>query len=205
MIRTLCNMLVVLVCVLTLPACGGSPTGPTPDPTPIPEPVPIPEPTPEPEPEPTPEPQPTPEPPPVVLPPTTAYDGSWIGGGTGTASDSTPVTVGVELEVVDGAIKSWTINYNFRDATPPMQKNLCRRHINGGRVPIIGNSFLNTIVESKFALYTPTIFKGTFSSTVAVAGTITLVYTIPLQSPEDLELRRACPASATLEWSAKKR
>ena len=55
MIRTLCNLLVVLACVLTLPACGktglSNPTGPS-DPTPIP--TPIPTPTPEPTPTPTP-------------------------------------------------------------------------------------------------------------------------------------------------------
>ena len=55
MIHTLRNLLVVLVCALTLSACGDGPTvGPTPEPVPTPAPAPQPQPTPEPTPAPVP-------------------------------------------------------------------------------------------------------------------------------------------------------
>ena len=263
MTRTFYNLLVVLVCVSSLPACGGGvkPYNPTePTPTPIQAPVPTP----------TPSPEPPPEPALVSLTGTVrskagsplngapvkvldgvnagqttttnglgayrfdgltpgngnlsasavgyqesragvyindsildfvlepaSYAGTWVGNGTGTASDGSPVTVTVELKVVGDVgnyvIDSWKVGYKFhydlchRNSPLPVELD----------IPIVENSFLGTINQQDFLVYTPTIFKGTFSP-AEVSGDVTLVRT-------SFDKYRECPQSATVSWKGTKR
>lgn len=181
------------------PSVGPSPFPPVVEPTPVPTPVPVPDPAPTPDPIPVPEP-PAPVPPPIL--PSTAFDGSWIGTGSGIASDSTPVTVSVELEIANGGITKSRIDYNFPGVVGPPLLPSCRFHhtVNYGStwaLPIVENSFLQALAENKSYIYTQTLFKGRFTSAVEVVGTVTLVNTGPFKD--------ACPANATLEWRATKR
>jgi len=265
MTRTFYNLLVVLVCVSSLPACGDrtrayNPTEPTPEPIPVQMPVPVP----------TPGPMPTPEPALVSLTGTVrskagsplngapvkvldgvnagkttttnglgayrfdgltpgngnlsasavgyqesragvyindstldfvlepaSYAGIWVGNGTGTASDGSPVSVEIELQVVGDignfVVDFFKIDYKFR-------YDLCHRSSPIAwkfRIPVIENEFSMTLRQFDVYVYTPTSFRGIFSPT-EVRGEVTLVRT-------SYDKYRGCPASATIEWSGTKR
>lgn len=120
--------------------------------------------------------------PPEVIDP----KGSWRGSGTGTASDGSPVSVIIELEVSTREVETWVVRYKIGgcQSTFKDQQNL----------PILGNSFEGNWSQSNLFLYTPTVFKGKFVSATEVSGAITLVSS-----------GGGCPASATIEWSGTKR
>lgn len=132
------------------------------------------------------------------------YAGTWVGNGTGLASDGSPVSVEIELHVVgevgNFAIDLWKVSYRFRDLTPP-RPNWCYRNspfTDRVRVPVVENSFSQTMGQMDVFTYTPTALKGTFPSANNIKGEVTLVRT-------SYGGYRECPVSATVSWSGTKR
>ena len=139
----------------------------------------------------------------VLKPEVIDPNGTWVGSGTGVASDGSPVSITVELKVAGGKVVDWTLRYSFPNS-PGHPNNFpygCTDVTGSSReVPIINSSFEDRRFEievNNSLLYTPTI-KGTFSSSTAVTGVVTLVKTTP-------DKKKECPASATVKWSGTRR
>lgn len=132
-----------------------------------------------------------------------SYDnGWWYGSGTGTASDSTPVSILIEVQVVGREVETWVVRYKFVNPLqpplrPPFDKWCESDFTSHFNVPIIDNSFSGTMEQNRLFFYTPTVFNGTFTSATTMAGSITLV-----RNPTS---RVNCPASATVKWSGTRR
>lgn len=136
------------------------------------------------------------------------YAGTWVGHGAGTASDGSPVSVEIELQIVGSngnfVIDVWSVAYHFRDSThpdPDVSRDVCRRRspfIDRQNIPVIGNSFERNRGQNDIFAYTPTVFKGRFVSANQVTGTVTLERT-------SYSYMSGCPHSATVEWTGTRR
>lgn len=133
------------------------------------------------------------------------YAGTWVGNGTGTASDGSPISVEIELQIVGSignfVVDLWKVSYKFRDLPSPAPANWCYHNSPfTGRlqIPVIENSFSRTRDQNDVFTYTPTVLKGTFTSAVEVKGEVTLVRN---SRPSYKE----CPQSVTIKWEGRRR
>lgn len=134
------------------------------------------------------------------------YAGTWVGSGTGVASDGSPVTVQIELSIVGSEIETSVIGYHFRDSTHPspnVPRDQCRRFspfTDRQKLPTIENSFERYRNQNNVFQYTPTVFRGTFASSTRVNGVVTLI-----RQNGNPFVVQGCPESATVEWTGMKR